>query len=182
MKSWNIVQLFDEDWLKDHLGDIDENLKDRDSTEDATDSFKEWRKLFVSKVAKPTIPEAQVDYMKFEKSTSTGRYKLVYQLVRVMDKIPLMPMKQNFLENMALWCYDSNTHEVVIVFKDDQENFRMLDPMWMVNMSAADINKLFRHDIFYEDKDAPQALQFQRVACFCFYRGIHAGSTWSAQH
>ncbi|MFS8023039.1 hypothetical protein Hanom_Chr16g01446741 [Helianthus anomalus] len=99
-----------------------------------------------------------------------------------MDKIPLMLMKQIFLENMALWCYDSDTHEAVIVFKDDQDNFRMLDPMWMVNMSATDINKLFRHDIFYEDKDAPQALQFQHVACFCFYRGIHAGSTWSAQH
>ncbi|MFS7948693.1 hypothetical protein Hanom_Chr06g00562911 [Helianthus anomalus] len=59
-------------------------------------------------------------------------------------------MKQNFLKNMRLWCYDSDTHEAVIVFKD-QENFCMLDPMWIVNMSAADINKLFRHDIFYED-------------------------------
>ncbi|KAM0062915.1 hypothetical protein Hdeb2414_s0003g00085061 [Helianthus debilis subsp. tardiflorus] len=58
---------FDEEWLKDHLDDIDEKLKDRDSTDDATDSFKEWRKLFLSKVVKPTPPEAQVDYMRFEK-------------------------------------------------------------------------------------------------------------------
>ncbi|MFS7965885.1 hypothetical protein Hanom_Chr09g00767401 [Helianthus anomalus] len=99
-----------------------------------------------------------------------------------MDKIPLMPMKQNFLENMTLWCYDSDTHEAVIVFKDDQGNFRMLDSMWIVNMFAADINKLFRHDIFYEDKDTHQALRLQCVACFCYYRGIHAGSTWSAKH
>ncbi|MFS8021736.1 hypothetical protein Hanom_Chr16g01430921 [Helianthus anomalus] len=34
---------FDEDWLKDHLDDFDEKLKDRESTEDATGSFKEWR-------------------------------------------------------------------------------------------------------------------------------------------
>ncbi|MFS7982357.1 hypothetical protein Hanom_Chr10g00961881 [Helianthus anomalus] len=51
--------------------------------------------------------------------------------------------------------------------------------MWIVNMLAADIDRLFRHDIFYEDKDASQALRFQRVACFCYYRGIHAGSSWS---
>ncbi|MFS7985239.1 hypothetical protein Hanom_Chr11g00996171 [Helianthus anomalus] len=83
---------------------------------------------------------------------------------------------------MDLWCYDSDTHEAVIVFNGDRENFRMLDPMWIVNMLAADINKLYRHDIFYEDKDAHQALRFQRVACFCYYRGIHAGSSWSERH
>ncbi|MFS7981993.1 hypothetical protein Hanom_Chr10g00957541 [Helianthus anomalus] len=96
-----------------------------------------------------------------------------------MDKIPLMPMKQDFLGNMKLWCYDSDTHEVVIVFKNDEDNFRMLDPMWIVIMSAGDIKTLLQHDIFYEDKDAHQALLFQRVACFCYYRGIHVGSSWS---
>ncbi|MFS7997328.1 hypothetical protein Hanom_Chr12g01140441 [Helianthus anomalus] len=102
-------------------------------------------------------------------ATNTARYKLIYQSAKVMNKIPLMPMEQNFLEEMALWCYDSDTHEAVIVFKGDRGNFWMLDPMWIVNMSANDISKLFRHDIFYEDKDAHQALQFQRVACYCFY-------------
>ncbi|MFS7945799.1 hypothetical protein Hanom_Chr06g00528411 [Helianthus anomalus] len=69
-----------------------------------------------------------------------------------------MSMKQNFLEDMALWCYDSDTHEAVIVFNGDQDNLRMLNPIWIVNMSAADINKLYRHDIFYEDKEPHQAL------------------------
>ncbi|MFS7977342.1 hypothetical protein Hanom_Chr10g00902901 [Helianthus anomalus] len=105
-----------------------------------------------------------------------------FQPTKVMDKIPLMPMKQNFLENMALWCYDYDTYEAVIVLKNDQENFRMLDLMWIINMSVSDINKWFRHDIFYEDKDAHQALRFQRFAFFCFYCGIHAGSTWSTKH
>ncbi|MFS7930499.1 hypothetical protein Hanom_Chr04g00345031 [Helianthus anomalus] len=68
-------------------------------------------------------------------------------------------------------------HVAVIVFKNDKENFRTLDLMWIVNMSVADIDRLFRHDIFYEDKDASQALRFQRVACYCYYRGIHAGSS-----
>ncbi|MFS7925703.1 hypothetical protein Hanom_Chr04g00288171 [Helianthus anomalus] len=91
-------------------------------------------------------------------------------------------MPHNFLEEMRLWCYDTDTHEAVIVFDGDRENFRMLDPMWIVNMSASDIGKLYRHNIFYEDKDAHQTLRFQRVACFCYYRGIHAGSSWSEQH
>ncbi|KAJ0513961.1 hypothetical protein HanHA300_Chr10g0363901 [Helianthus annuus] len=131
---------------------------------------------------KPQFPIYQHIKYILDPSTTTARYKLVYQPAKVMDKIPLMPVKQNFLENMALWCYDSDTHKAVIVFKDNQENFRMLDPMWIINMSASDINKSFRHDIFYEDKDAHQALRFQRVACFCYYRGIHVGSTCLTKH
>ncbi|MFS7911600.1 hypothetical protein Hanom_Chr02g00120061 [Helianthus anomalus] len=69
---------------------------------------------------KPQFPIYQQIKFTLDSSTNTARYKLVYQPAKVMDKIPLMPMKQNFLESMALSCYDSNTHEVVIVFKDDQ--------------------------------------------------------------
>ncbi|KAJ0813251.1 hypothetical protein HanPSC8_Chr17g0771301 [Helianthus annuus] len=270
---------FDEDWLKDNVEDIDEHLKNRDSSENATDAFSAWRQQFLSKASKPVPEAAQVDYLRFEKvkpsgrilcwmfvkeihcvaikrefgiqyfrsllsilslpfydvaaltkidlinrskydgvtlferlirmnkksgwkdksykpqlpiyqkikftldpATNTGRYKLIYEPAKVVDKIPLMPMRQDFLGEMRLWCYDSDTHEAVIVFNGDQENFRMLDPMWIVNMSASDINKLYRHDIFYEDKDAHQALKFQRVACFCYYRGIHSGSSWSERH
>ncbi|MFS8021618.1 hypothetical protein Hanom_Chr16g01429541 [Helianthus anomalus] len=49
----------------------------------------------------------------------------------------MRPMKQNFLDDMALWCYDLDSHEAIILFKGDKENFRMLDPMWIVNMSAS---------------------------------------------
>ncbi|KAJ0529210.1 hypothetical protein HanHA89_Chr10g0375161 [Helianthus annuus] len=267
---------FDEDWLKDNMDEINDKLKNRDSSDVPTDSFEEWSKNFLSKTTKPAPSIVQVDYMKYEKvrpqgrilswmfvkdihciaikrehgiqyfksllsiltlpfydvaalaklelinrsnyegaklftrklrierrrgwkdelykpqfpmheqikytldpTTNTARYRLVYKPVKVLDKIPLMPMKQDILENMALWCYDSDTHEAVIVFGNDEESFRILDSMWIVNLSAADINKLFRHDIFYEDKDAHQALLFQHIACFCYYRGIHAGSSWS---
>ncbi|MFS7936528.1 hypothetical protein Hanom_Chr05g00416641 [Helianthus anomalus] len=44
---------------------------------------------------------------------------------------------------MALWFLDKiplmandTTHEAVIIFKNDEENFHMLDQMWIVNMSA----------------------------------------------
>ncbi|KAJ0835347.1 hypothetical protein HanRHA438_Chr16g0754171 [Helianthus annuus] len=131
---------------------------------------------------KPQFPIYQQIKFTLDPTINTARYKLVYQPAKVMDKIPLMPMKHNFLVDMRLWCYDPDTHEAVIVFNGDRENFRMLDPMWIVIMSANDISKLFRHDIFYEDKDARQALRFQRVACYCFNRGIHAGSTWTLKH
>ncbi|KAF5768006.1 hypothetical protein HanXRQr2_Chr14g0631331 [Helianthus annuus] len=238
--------LLDEEWLKDYVDEIDERLKNRDSSDVQTDSFEEWRKNFLSKTAKPAPLVSQVDYMRYEKNRPSGRilswmfvkelhcvavkrehgiqyfnsllsiltlpfydvaalarlelinrsnyegatlfaqklqmecrkgwkdelyklqfpiyeqikftldpatnmarYRLVYQPVKVLDRIPLMKMKQDILGNMALWCYDSDTHEAVIVFLNDKENIRILDPMWIVNMSAADIDRLFRHDIFY---------------------------------
>ncbi|KAM0068136.1 hypothetical protein Hdeb2414_s0002g00069661 [Helianthus debilis subsp. tardiflorus] len=213
---------FNEEWLKENVDIIDEHLKNRDTSENATDAFSEWRKQLLSKVFKPFPADVQVDYLQFEKvkphgkilswmfvkkiycvaikrergiwyfdsllsilslpfydvaalskleiinrsnyfgatliakkikferkngwkdesfkpqfpiyqqikftmdlTTNTACYKLVYQPAKVMDKIPLMPMKQNVLEDMALWCYDSDTHEAVIVFNGDPENFRM---------------------------------------------------------
>ncbi|MFS7951481.1 hypothetical protein Hanom_Chr07g00595631 [Helianthus anomalus] len=127
----------------------------------------ERRKGWKDELYKPQSPmHEQIKYT-LDPNTNTAQYKLVYQPVKIMDKIPLMPMKLDVLGNMKLWCYDSDTYEVVIGFKNDEDNFRMLDPMWIVNMSAGDIKTLFQHDIFYEDKDTHQALLFQRVACLC---------------
>ncbi|KAM0006760.1 hypothetical protein Hdeb2414_s0008g00275911 [Helianthus debilis subsp. tardiflorus] len=49
---------FDEEWLKENQKDIDEKLKNQASSDNLTDSFEEWRKRFLSKVEKPTPPEA----------------------------------------------------------------------------------------------------------------------------
>ncbi|MFS7978882.1 hypothetical protein Hanom_Chr10g00920671 [Helianthus anomalus] len=54
---------FDEEWMKDNQEDIDEQLNNRTSSDNPTDSFQEWRKRFLSKVEKPTPPEAQVDFL-----------------------------------------------------------------------------------------------------------------------
>ncbi|KAJ0817220.1 hypothetical protein HanLR1_Chr00c0450g0752121 [Helianthus annuus] len=63
---------FDEDWLKDNVDEIDEKLKNRDSSDVQTDSFKKWRKNFLLKTAKPAPPVAQVDYMRYEKNRPSG--------------------------------------------------------------------------------------------------------------
>ncbi|KAF5788900.1 hypothetical protein HanXRQr2_Chr09g0364591 [Helianthus annuus] len=63
---------FDEDWLKDNVEDIDEHLKNRDTSENATDAFAAWRQRFLSKVSKP-VPEAtQVDFLQLEKAKPSG--------------------------------------------------------------------------------------------------------------
>ncbi|MFS7910875.1 hypothetical protein Hanom_Chr02g00111341 [Helianthus anomalus] len=53
--------------MKENQEDIDEQLKNRTSSDNPTDSFQEWRKRFLSKVEKPTPPVAQVDFLQFEK-------------------------------------------------------------------------------------------------------------------
>ncbi|KAF5768953.1 hypothetical protein HanXRQr2_Chr14g0642551 [Helianthus annuus] len=81
------------------------------------------RKGWKDELYKPQFPmHEQIKYA-LDPDTNTARYKLVYQPVKVMDKIPLMPMKQDVLGNMKLGCYDSDTHEAVIVFKNDEDNF-----------------------------------------------------------
>ncbi|MFS8004779.1 hypothetical protein Hanom_Chr13g01229761 [Helianthus anomalus] len=55
---------FDEEWKKENQEDIDEQLKNRTSSNNPTDSFQEWRKRFLSKVEKPTPLETQVDFLK----------------------------------------------------------------------------------------------------------------------
>ncbi|MFS7928290.1 hypothetical protein Hanom_Chr04g00319041 [Helianthus anomalus] len=191
---------FIEGWLKENVDVIDEQLKNRDTFDNASDAFKEWRKKFLSEVSKYLPAEVQVHYLLYEKenlhrkilcwmfvneihcmaikreygiqyfrsllsilslpfydiatltkleiinrsnfegatlfarkikmnkrtgwkdelykpqfpiyqqikftldpSSNTTQYKLFYQSAKVMDKIPLMPMKQNFPEDMALW-------------------------------------------------------------------------------
>ncbi|MFS8018656.1 hypothetical protein Hanom_Chr15g01394581 [Helianthus anomalus] len=160
------------------------NLINRSNYEDATFFARKLRierhQGWKDELYKPQFPMPEQIKYTVDPDTNTACYKLVYKPVKVMDKIPLMPMKQYFfLGNMKPWCYDSDTHEVVIVFKNDEDNFRMLDPMWIVNMSASDIKTLLQHDMFSEDKEEHQALLFQHVTCFCYYPGISAGSSWS---
>ncbi|KAF5759517.1 hypothetical protein HanXRQr2_Chr16g0742211 [Helianthus annuus] len=54
---------FDEEWMKENQEDIDEQLKNRASSDNPTDSFEEWIKRFLSKVEKRAPPEAQVDFL-----------------------------------------------------------------------------------------------------------------------
>ncbi|MFS7992579.1 hypothetical protein Hanom_Chr12g01083971 [Helianthus anomalus] len=114
--------------------------------------------------------------------TNTARYRLVYDPPKVMKKIPLLKMKTDFLGNFRCWVYDADTGEAVILFRDNQENFRMIDPMWITNMSRSDIIFLKDHEINYLVRDRDQAMKFQKMALYCFNLLVNAGSAWSSQH
>ncbi|KAJ0762262.1 hypothetical protein HanOQP8_Chr04g0159391 [Helianthus annuus] len=70
----------------------------------------ERRKGWKDELYKPQFPMYEQIKFTLDPSTNMVRYRLVYKPVRVLDRIPLMPMEQDILANMALWCYDSNTH------------------------------------------------------------------------
>ncbi|MFS8030096.1 hypothetical protein Hanom_Chr17g01530081 [Helianthus anomalus] len=64
---------FDEEWMKENQEEIDEQLENRASFDNPIDSFEDWRKRFLSRVEKPTPPEAQVDFLQFEKVKPHGK-------------------------------------------------------------------------------------------------------------
>ena len=80
----------------------------------------ERRKGWKDELYKPQFPRHQQIKFTLDPATNTAKYKLVYSPVKIVDKIPLMPMKQDFLGDMKFWCYDSDTHEAVIVFKNNE--------------------------------------------------------------
>ncbi|MFS8003855.1 hypothetical protein Hanom_Chr13g01218791 [Helianthus anomalus] len=52
---------------------LNEMKENRTSSDNPTDSFEEWRKRFLSKVERPTPPEAKVDFLQFEKVKPHGK-------------------------------------------------------------------------------------------------------------
>ncbi|MFS7925702.1 hypothetical protein Hanom_Chr04g00288161 [Helianthus anomalus] len=64
---------FDGDWKQKNQEDIDEHLKNPTSADNSTDAFQEWTRRFLSRVKKPTPPEAQVDFLQFEKKKASWK-------------------------------------------------------------------------------------------------------------
>ncbi|KAJ0797436.1 hypothetical protein HanPI659440_Chr04g0173811 [Helianthus annuus] len=131
---------------------------------------------------KPQFPRYEQIRFTLDPETNTARYRLVYDPPKVMKKIPLLKMKTDFLGNFRCWVYDADTGEAVILFRDNQENFRIIDPMLITNMSRSDIIVLKDHEINYLVQDRDQAMKFQRMARYCFNLLVNAGSAWSSHH
>ncbi|KAM0067622.1 hypothetical protein Hdeb2414_s0002g00063511 [Helianthus debilis subsp. tardiflorus] len=131
---------------------------------------------------KPQFPRYEQIRFTLNPETNTARYRLVYDPPKVMKKIPLLKMKTDFLGNFRCWVYDADTGEAVILFRDNTENFRIIDPMWITNMSRSDIIVLKDHEINYLVQDRDQAMKFQRMARYCFNLLVNAGSAWSSHH
>ncbi|KAJ0726320.1 hypothetical protein HanPI659440_Chr12g0468961 [Helianthus annuus] len=142
----------------------------------------ERRRGWKDPLYKPQFPRYEQIRFTLDPETNTARYRLVYDPPKLMKKIPLLKMKTNFLGNFRCWVYDADTGEAVILFRDSQENFRIIDPMWITNMSRSDIIILKDHEINYLVRDREQAMKFQKMALYCFNLLVNAGSAWSSHH
>ncbi|KAJ0897171.1 hypothetical protein HanRHA438_Chr08g0342721 [Helianthus annuus] len=142
----------------------------------------ERRRGWKDPLYKPQFPRYEQIRFTLDPATNTARYRLVYDPPKVMKKIPLLKMKTDFLGNFRCWVYDADTGEAVILFRDSQENFRIIDPMWITNMSRSDIIVLKDHEINYLVRDREQAMKFQKMALYCFNLLVNAGSAWSSHH
>ncbi|KAL9995477.1 hypothetical protein Hdeb2414_s0801g00948521 [Helianthus debilis subsp. tardiflorus] len=80
---------FDEEWMQENQEDIDEQLKNRTSSDNLADAFQEWRRRFLSRVERPTPPEVQVDFLQFKKVKPHGRI-LCWMFVKEIHCIALM--------------------------------------------------------------------------------------------
>ena len=97
-----------------------------------------------------------------------------------MKKIPFMPMEQNVCHNMRCWCYHTNTGEAMIVLAENGRwrTIKILDPIWLMNMSKSDIEALFLNKLLYRPEDYDLAKQFIDMVEVCYAYDIHAGSEW----
>ncbi|KAD5960922.1 hypothetical protein E3N88_12395 [Mikania micrantha] len=139
----------------------------------------EYRKRWVN--FQPQQPER---YYLPEIDGDTRKHKVILKWLppRVLKKIPLRKMRQDFMDGFRWWYYDGRTGEAVIVLCKDKkwETVRIFDPMWLTNLSQKDVQALFRNQIFFDVPDMVQALQFMRVIRLCSIFKIHAGADWKA--
>ncbi|MFS8001836.1 hypothetical protein Hanom_Chr13g01195041 [Helianthus anomalus] len=74
---------FDEEWMKENQEDIDEQLKNRTSSDNPTDSFEEWRKGLSSRVEKPMPPHGKILSWVFVKEIYCVAIKREYALTKL---------------------------------------------------------------------------------------------------
>ncbi|KAD6118944.1 hypothetical protein E3N88_10215 [Mikania micrantha] len=139
----------------------------------------EYRKRWVN--FQPQQPER---YYLPEIDGDTRKHKVILKWLppKVLKKIPLRKMRQDFMDGFRWWYYDGRTGEAVIVLcKDKQwETVTIFEPMWLTNLSHKDVIALYRHQIFFDVQDMEQALQFMRVIRICICLKVHAGADWKA--
>ncbi|KAD5802704.1 hypothetical protein E3N88_14064 [Mikania micrantha] len=80
---------------------------------------------------------------------------------KVMKKIPLRKIRQDFSDNFRWWYYDGRTAEAVIVLckENTWDSVRIFDPMWLTNLSSEDVKTLYKCQIFFEIGDMEEILE-----------------------
>ncbi|MFS7929981.1 hypothetical protein Hanom_Chr04g00338821 [Helianthus anomalus] len=90
---------------------------------------------------------------------------LIYNRKKAMKNMPLVKMEQDFHNDFRWWHYNKQTGEAVIVLCNygNWRTIRILDLMWIVNLSQKDIKLLYYNKIYYTVEDVVHAMQYQNV-------------------
>ena len=108
---------------------------------------------------------------------------LKYKPPKELKKIPIKVMEQDVCHNLRCWYYHAGTGEAVIVLSENKRwrTIRIFDPIWIANMSKADIERLFLNQLLYRPEDFDMAKQFLDVVSFCYAYDVHARSDWASK-
>jgi len=94
-----------------------------------------------------------------------------------------MPMEQNVCHNMRCWCYFPTTGEAVIVLSENGKwrTIKILDTIWLVNMSKSDIEALFLNKLNYRPENFDLVKPFIDMVEMCYAYEVNAGSEWTTK-
>lgn len=114
---------------------------------------------------KPQWPKKKLSTTKFRASGEPAVI-WIYKPARVMKRIPLRRMPQNFSDRFIRWFYDCKRTEATIVLglpNGDWEAVRVFDPMWLRNLSHKDIETLYNSRMGFAEAGKDQAMRFVNV-------------------
>ena len=105
------------------------------------------------------------------------------QAAKEMKKISFKEMEHDVCQNLRCWYYHAGTGETVIVLSENKRwrTIRIFDPIWIANMSKADIERLFLNQLLYRSEDFDMAKIFPDDVSFCYVYDVHAGSDWASK-
>ncbi|MFS7977641.1 hypothetical protein Hanom_Chr10g00906401 [Helianthus anomalus] len=122
---------------------------------EARHSFPNW---------KPHYPKKTV---KTDSNTGEKDITLHIKRPRVMRNMSLRKIEQDSYEEFRGWYYDPEAVEAIISLRNKEtwmwRGIRILDPMWLVNLSKKDVEWLFFTMIWYLEAAKVQAMQFQNI-------------------
>ncbi|KAI3744675.1 hypothetical protein L1987_57764 [Smallanthus sonchifolius] len=98
-----------------------------------------------------------------DQKTGKVTWKYRFKPVRVVHKISLKKIPQDFLGNMKWWYVDLNTGEARIEDKDNKIIVCFYDAMNLINFSKKDQRTLRKNEIMFTDEWKEQVLQYKRV-------------------
>ncbi|XP_076937115.1 uncharacterized protein LOC143604242 isoform X1 [Bidens hawaiensis] len=135
------------------------------------------------KFFKPQVPRRKrID----EIDPRTGWRKPVLKVKppKTMKQVPVKTMPQDMYISFNRWYYDNRTSEAVIILWRGLKTklIKVIDSMWLVNLSETDNDVLFRKQILFErQEDYDLAKKFQRVVRVCHEHGIHSYRDWQSK-